>query len=74
MYSGSENGLQEIVSIVFLFYSSDHAFVRDSVNDWGNSTNLIKRNLGQSGNGQCLGMAKNLPQLRKVEVKMSCQC
>lgn len=59
---------------MFLFYSSDHAFVRDSVNDWGNSTNLIKRNLGQSGNGQCLEMAKNLPQLRKVEVKIFCQC
>lgn len=59
---------------MFLFYSSDHAFVKNSVNDLGNSTNLIKRNLGQSGNGQCLEMAKNLPQLRNVEVKMSCQC
>lgn len=56
-YLGSENGLFGLYGV--LFNSSDHAFVKDPVNDWGNLTNLIEGHLGRSGHRQCLEMDEN---------------
>jgi hypothetical protein len=41
-----------------LFNSSEHAFVKNSVNDWANLGALIKRHLGQPGHNRCLEMSE----------------
>ena len=41
-----------------LFNSSEHAFVKNSVNDWANLGTLIKC-LGQPGHSRCLEMSEN---------------
>jgi hypothetical protein len=40
------------------FNSSEHAFVKNSVNDWANLGTLIKC-LGQPGHSRCLEMSEN---------------
>ena len=42
-----------------MFNSSEHAFVKNSVNDWAILGTLIKRHLGQPGHDRCLEMSEN---------------
>jgi len=56
-YSESENGVFCLCCV--LFNSSEHAFVKNSVNDWANLGTLIKRHLGQPGHSRCLEMSEN---------------
>ena len=42
-----------------MFNSSEHAFVKNSVNDWTILGTLIKRHLGQPGHDRCLEMSEN---------------
>jgi hypothetical protein len=42
-----------------LVNSSEHAFVKNFVNDWANLGTLIKRHLGQPGHSRCLEMSEN---------------
>jgi hypothetical protein len=56
-YSESENGVFCLCCV--LFNSSEHAFVKNSVNDWANLGTLIKRRLGQPGHSRCLEMSEN---------------
>jgi hypothetical protein len=42
-----------------LFNSSEHAFVKNSINDWANLGTLIKRHLDQPGHSRCLEMSEN---------------
>ena len=56
-YSESENGVFCLCCV--LFSSSEHAFVKNFVNDWANLGTLIKRHLGQPGHSRCLEMSEN---------------
>ena len=40
-----------------LFNSSEHAFVRDPINDWTNLGSLVKPHSSQPGHSKCLEMS-----------------
>jgi hypothetical protein len=62
-YSESENGVFCLCCV--LFNSSEHAFVKNSVNDWEHLGTLIKRHLGQPGHSRCLEMSEHFMSIAK---------
>jgi hypothetical protein len=45
--------------VYVLFNSSEHAFVKNFVNDWANLGTLIERHLDQPGHSRCLEISEN---------------
>jgi hypothetical protein len=56
-YSESDNGVFCLCCV--LFNSSEHVFVKNSVNDWVNLGTLIKRHFGQPGHSGYVEMSEN---------------
>jgi hypothetical protein len=58
--SESENGVFCLCCV--LFNSSEHAFVKNSINDWANLGTLIKRHLDQPGHSKAPFGSTNICQ------------